>query len=683
MRRRLILTLAFGLATLSVAACNGTYPTGDDKESTGAPDELRDYTTVQVAEPLYPPTSIPQNEQAPPRATVDPIVINDCRLNVFNKEDVPALRDGAIMVIGTDLRAGEAAHLPKDRICSAPVGKKGPDGKREEVQFYLLKEGDPIKKGQLMAILDDRVARDDRDIKQAKIVVAQKDYDAAVAIRNEYKARWDTQIRLYGRGGNVPATSREDERLAKVQYEKSMYEAETKKEAITQAELERDSAKTVVELHEVRSSINGVLKMKHKNVGDAIKALEPLFQVHDLDHLRAEGMADVQHYYKLRQGMKVVIEPSLPIDPEKTFTGHIQEITSVAVGSYKGKPFIVSGSEDGTLRFWRLDSTREERIFPLPHTTARAVACSPKGAASNFLLCGTTDGMGRLWDLSTVDSHSKEPTYVLKDQHKAPITCVAFSPDGKICALGGEDRKISFWETQSGKFLFALPAAHRGPITSLQFTPQCRLVSAGRDNTLRIWELGKQSARLEKEFDRRSGDVMHLGVSPNGTQILLDQGKSLRILSVPQGLTDGVLQNHTGTSNFNTFAEFSPQGNLIVTSSGSEGRMQLWRAPSAKNPRPSEIRQLIPSDRSAAVTCAAFSPDGSFLVTGGRDRQILVWKMPTDKEINEEITGELTLIDPAVESGGAQIKVWAEVKNEGHRLHPGDPVTMVVYPKPE
>jgi WD40 repeat protein len=660
---------------LSIAACNN-YSGGENNDSTGISDEFRDYTGVEIKEPLYPPTGVQPNNQAAPRAAADPIVIADCRLNVFNKEDVPALRDGAIMVIGTDEKGAKATGLPEDRKYTVVIGKK-PE------TYYYLKEGDLIKEGQLMAVLDDRVARDDKDIKEAKINVAQADWKAAMGVRDEYKARWDTQVRLLGGKPGLAATSREDERLAKVQYEKAMYEAETKKDAITQAQLERDSAKTVVELHEVRSSLNGVLKMKHKSRGDAIKALEPLYQVHDLENLRVEGMADLQHAYKLKPGMKVVVEPSLPIDPEKTFGGHIQEITSVAFGTYRDKPFVVSTSEDGTLRFWRLDSTREERILPMPRTTARAVACSPKGAASNFLLCGTSDGTARLWNLATVDSNTKEPTYILKDQHKAPITCVAFSPDGKYIALGSEDRKISIWETETGAFKFALPCAHRGPITSVQFTPQCRLVSAGRDNTLRIWELGKSNARLEKDFDRRSGDVMQTGTSPDGTRLLLDQGKSLRILSVPEGLTEGVLENHTGTSNFNTFALFSPGGNLIVTSSGSEGRMQLWRAPTAKNPRPSEIRQLIPSDRSATVTCAAFSQDGQYLVTGGRDRKVLVWKMPTDQEINAEITAQLTLIDQAVESGGAQIKVWAELQNKDLRLHPGDPVTMVVYPKGE
>ncbi len=676
MRHRLVLTLALGLATLSMAACNN-YSGGENNDAAGVSDEFRDYTAVEIKEPLYPPTGVQPNKPDAPRAAADPIVIADCRLNVFNKEDVPALRDGAIMVIGTDEKGAKETGLPEDRKYTVIIGKK-PE------TFYFLKEGDPIKEGQLMAILDDRVARDDKEIKEAKINVADADYKAAIAVRDEYKARWDTQVRLLnGSRTGLAATSREDERLALVQWKKADFEAQTKFDAITQAKLERDSAKTVVELHEVHSSISGVLKMKHKNRGDAIKALEPLFQVHDLENLRVEGMADLQHAYKLKPGMKVVIEPSLPIDPEKTFGGHIQEITSVAFGMYKDKPFIVSTSEDGTLRFWRLDSTQEERILPMPRTTARAVACSPKGSASNFLLCGTSDGTARLWNLATVDSNTKEPTHVLKDHHKAPITCVAFSPDGKYVALGSDDRKISIWEAETGAFRFELPSAHRGPITSVQFTPQCRLVSAGRDNTLRIWELGKDNARLEKEFDRRSGDVMQTGTSPDGTRVLLDQGKSLRILSVPEGRTEGVLENHTGTSNFNTFALFSPRGNVIVTSSGSEGRMQVWRAPTAKNLRSSEVRQLIPSDRSATVTCAAFSQDGQYLVTGGRDRKVLVWKMPTDQEVNAEITAQLTLIDQAVESGGAQIKVWAELQNKDHRLHPGDPVTMVVYPKGE
>jgi WD40 repeat protein len=310
-------------------------------------------------------------------------------------------------------------------------------------------------------------------------------------------------------------------------------------------------------------------------------------------------------------------------------------------------------------------------------TPVRSLACTSPASPWNLCLAGGSDGNARLYDL---DGKSDAPPRALEGQHHGAISSVAFSPDGKACATGSEDHSITIWETASGKPLYHF-LAHRGPVTSLRFTPLDQLVSAGRDNILSVWTLGNKAARREEvPLTSRSGDVAVLGASPDGRRVLFDQGKMLRVVSIPQGVTEGVLENPGSASNFTAFALFSPDGHLILTASTAEGRMQLWRSPAGPTRRVYEVRQLVSSDRTPTVTCAAFSPDGTFIVTGGRERQVLTWAVPSASEVDHEIAAEVTLVEPAVESANGQVRIWASFPNRDGRLLPGGTVAMAVYP---
>src|SRR5205823_10570539 len=121
----------------------------------------------------------------------------------------------------------------------------------------------------------------------------------------------------------------------------------------------------------------------------------------------------------------------------------------------------------------------------------RCVAASPKGAKENLCLSGSSDGVARLWNLA---DDSDKPKRTLETKHHGAVQAVAFSPDGNYCATAGEDRDILVHETATGALKYRL-TGHRGAVTSLQFLPQSELLSAGRDNTLRLWKLGTEGGR--------------------------------------------------------------------------------------------------------------------------------------------------------------------------------------------
>src|SRR5262249_18258966 len=296
-------------------------------------------------------------------------------------------------------------------------------------------------------------------------------------------------------------------------------EVVSKNEAITLAKMEKNQADIVLKQHELRNRLPGksVIKKIYKSLGDGIKAQEPVLQLQNISRLRVEGSGESASVPALlaNRTARCCLEPSVEMGPGlELMKAHSGGVTAVAFCA-DGEHF-VSGSEDRTVRVWRRD--QPVHVKTLRHNAAvRALACSPKGA---LVLVGCADGSLGVWDRS---KPAPEPV-LFPPQHSHPgaVPALAFSPDGAYIASGGEDNAIRLWEA-GGKLLYLFDAdhgvedPHQGTVTALHFTPQGKLVSAARDNTLRVWALHRNGAKLAFEpVGNRGGTVSRLGVSRDG-----------------------------------------------------------------------------------------------------------------------------------------------------------------------
>jgi WD40 repeat protein len=264
---------------------------------------------------------------------------------------------------------------------------------------------------------------------------------------------------------------------------------------------------------------------------------------------------------------------------------------------------------------------------------------------------------------------------------------VAFSPDGATIATCGDDKLIRLWNTETGSLLHIL-AKHSGAVTSVQFASAKRLVSAGKDNRLIVWDVepGTTPHPIAPRFEGRGGEVMTLGVSPDGKTVLFDQGKELQLLTLDENKSIvGTLQNPSLGMNFSTMALFAPDGKTILTNGPAPGRLQLWRTPVTQM-RGSELRRFVwnPPNANGIATCGAFAPEpepegGSFAVTGTQDHKVLVWSMPSQQEIDSRLEARLTLVEYNLDTQSRHVKVWAELNNPGWLIQ-GMQATMVVLP---
>ena len=70
----------------------------------------------------------------------------------------------------------------------------------------------------------------------------------------------------------------------------------------------------------------------------------------------------------------------------------------------------------------------------------------------------------------------------------APITSVAFSPDGVLLAVGSEDASVRLWEVATGHLRQTLHG-YEGEVGAIAFSPDGALLASGsRDGTIRLWD---------------------------------------------------------------------------------------------------------------------------------------------------------------------------------------------------
>jgi WD40 repeat protein/biotin carboxyl carrier protein len=461
------------------------------------------------------------------------------------------------------------------------------DGQLEKIFVNL---GQPVRRGELLALLEDSLAQHAVALQQIK-AESQQAVKAAEAAYNaaEEIVRRDQQAGL--------AVTETEKLMHRYQRDKAFFDWNKAKEDQRYAERELRKVQRELELHEIRSRFSGHVMKVNKQEGEAVKQGEPIFRIANLDRLRVEGTVEAHSANLIVPGMRALIELEYPSRSIKELRGHTGTVTGLAV-TPDGR-YLVSCGEDQHVLVWDWEHNRLLAALrdDSHRVEAYAVACGPmtEDPATRErtypILVAFADARARLW-LVTVSPQgrlvSAEPKVDFKGGHRGAIRALALSPGGEWCATGGDDRQICLWRVSDGKLLYQLRAvadrlatAHQGAVTTLHFTadPALHLISAGTDNTLKKWKLGVDAAQLVRTMAGRTGDVSKLGVSADGRRVLFDIGEELRIYDLNTWEMHGSIQSRR-QGHFAALALFSPSGRMVLTTAAN-GRVQLWTTPAS------------------------------------------------------------------------------------------------------
>jgi len=320
----------------------------------------------------------------------------------------------------------------------------------------------------------------------------------------------------------------------------------------------------------------------------------------------------------------------LPANGRPTLLLNVKFSANVwAVAISHDNAWLTAGDETGTLQIYSVINFQKGDVNSHPTDLAlylkeisdvRALAFSP---VENLSAIG--DGAGVVGIMSVGESVGNLQVLGRLD---AAINTVAFSPSGNTVATGSEDHSVRIWHTQPVNQEPQILRGHTGSVRSLVFyrtpltagqTPgSSTLVSAGEDETIRLWA-SDNTAKPLRVITETGNQILAAAVSLNG-RWLATGGRDGRVRL--HNLQDAraapvVLGEHTGEV---VAVAFSPDGRLLATGAADQ-RIYLWPVDSLI-----QAPQVLDNVQ-GGILALAFSPDGKFLASGDETRRVKLWEL--------------------------------------------------------
>ena len=206
-----------------------------------------------------------------------------------------------------------------------------------------------------------------------------------------------------------------------------------------------------------------------------------------------------------------------------------------------------------------------------------------------------------------------------------PIEALAFTRDGRRFASGGWGGTLRVWDTSSGELLQEIPSGG-DYVFALAFSPDGKNLAVGgngRPNYLQIWDW--QARRVVKSLLGHRNAVLSLAYSRDGKELLSGSyDNTARLWDVAEA-TSRVLRGHEW---WVCSAAFSPDERQVVTAC-QDGSVMIWDIPADKS---DPVPALAFLGHTGPVCAAQFSPDGQWVASAGYDKRVLVWRPVPDDE---------------------------------------------------
>jgi WD40 repeat protein len=233
---------------------------------------------------------------------------------------------------------------------------------------------------------------------------------------------------------------------------------------------------------------------------------------------------------------------------------------------------LISGNDDHVLCVWDVSGERPRLLRKLGESQGGAdeiwgLAVSPDGRIA--ATSGRRHALG-VWNLTTEGAKEVNPPKSPARYHGA----LTYSPDGKTVASGSHDGTVRLWDVTdpgSPKERFVLnihktPQARANHVPTVAFAPDGKtLASGGNDGVVRFWDLKGDKPTERSTLKLEKGPVSSINYSPDGSKLVVGfaSGDVFVADSAGKKLHEWQFPGPTGGLGCNG-ARFAPDGRHLV-----------------------------------------------------------------------------------------------------------------------
>ncbi|MCL2923671.1 MAG: trypsin-like peptidase domain-containing protein [Trichodesmium sp. MAG_R04] len=294
----------------------------------------------------------------------------------------------------------------------------------------------------------------------------------------------------------------------------------------------------------------------------------------------------------------------------KAITNEISGIVNsiVALNAY-----IVIGSSNGMISVWDIKNAEIIAIWKAHPDSVNSVAVTPD---EQFVISGSDDKTIKIWKLPK----NKNITDIILVRtipgHTDVVDGVAIAPNGKIFASGSWDGTIKIWNLGSGELLQTLEG-HSEIVNAIAISPDGQFLASGsKDNMIKLWNL--KTAQVVRTISTNSLSILSVVFSSNSQSLVSSSSDGIiNIWNLQTGKLIHSLKEHLdGVWSI----VITPNGKTLISGSWDK-TIKFWELSTGK------LKRSL-SGHSSYISAVAISPDGQTIVSGGWDRKINIWKVP-------------------------------------------------------